>query len=195
LINCYDYFVHDGHGVLIYELCQGGSLLEDLQTNGPMSEERFVTLASQLINALSFIHGQSFVHRDIKPANILFRDVQCHVVKLADFGLSRGAAPNSLTNDGGTPLFASREMWLGKGHDPFKSDVWALGATFAWALNGRVPWEGTCRDEWWKSIDACRYVLPATVSRPGARKQRQEERRTESANDPRTSVHRRTTFW
>jgi serine/threonine protein kinase len=45
-----------------------------------------ITIATQLADALAYLHHRSVVHRDVKPGNILVSSDM--IVKLCDFGLA-----------------------------------------------------------------------------------------------------------
>ena len=48
---------------------------------------------SQFFLALTHIHGHNIIHRDLKPANILLTGRGGRLLKIADFGISKLAAP------------------------------------------------------------------------------------------------------
>jgi hypothetical protein len=76
-----------GHVALITELVKGRSLEDILHSKKiALSMQETITIATQLADALAYLHHRSVVHRDVKPGNILVTSDM--VVKLCDFGLA-----------------------------------------------------------------------------------------------------------
>src|SRR6516165_3868313 len=73
-----------GPNYLVMELIDGAPL------KGPLSIEKAVEYARQILDALDAAHRKGITHRDLKPANIL---VTRQGVKLLDFGLAKRTAP------------------------------------------------------------------------------------------------------
>jgi len=82
---------HDGEQfAFVMEYVRGVNAADLLDREGPLSVGHAVRLASELLEALDYAHGQGFVHRDVKPANVLVtRGEKRATCKLADFGLAR----------------------------------------------------------------------------------------------------------
>jgi len=76
---CHIYDV--GPNYLVMELIEGESL------QGPVSVERALDYARQLVDALEAAHEKGIVHRDLKPANIKITPEG--KVKVLDFGLAK----------------------------------------------------------------------------------------------------------
>lgn len=116
------------------------------------------SLATQLIDGLSFLHQESCIHGDIKPANVLLRPVpsdsdEAFTALYCDFSSSRilhgptredddpteqltaltpdYASPELLTSLSGSSAVATRA-----------SDVYALGVTLVAAAIGMSPYAG-----------------------------------------------------
>ncbi len=75
------------------ERIKGGSLADFVihrkKTGRPLSEAECRIIMTQILDGLSYIHGNNILHRDLKPANILMKsfDSLASAVKIADFGL------------------------------------------------------------------------------------------------------------
>jgi serine/threonine protein kinase len=162
IILLYDYFYQEGVEFMILELCKHGSLVTEVQAteNKGLDMKRFTSIATQLISALDFCHSQNISHRDIKPANILIDDYGRP--KLADFGIAgRGVEDRSHVGAGTWAYFAP-EVLMNQSTDRCKADVWALGVTFAYCLEGHLPWP-TNRATMYQSIMYGAYTINRNI--------------------------------
>jgi serine/threonine protein kinase len=144
LIRLYAHFHEGGIDFLILELCSKGTLLDSILASAePMAVMRFVDLARRMIDALVVCHSRGIAHRDIKPVNIFIDEFDR--VKLADFGIAVfGRSAKEARRLFGRGAYLPPEGWLAQPIDFFKADVWSLGVTFAYMLNGRLPWGAAC---------------------------------------------------
>jgi formylglycine-generating enzyme required for sulfatase activity/predicted Ser/Thr protein kinase len=134
------YFLEGDDQFLVMEFIQGLNLAELLKLHGrPFNYKKILTWADKLLDALSYLHGQSkpVIHRDIKPANIKVTDED--EVYLLDFGLAKGA-PGQETSSvhGYTAAYAPLEQLTNSGTNS-QSDLYSLGATLYHLLTGRPP--------------------------------------------------------
>jgi serine/threonine protein kinase len=131
---------NDSHW-LVMEYVEGQSLAERIREVGALPPTRVAEIGSAVASALARAHERGIVHRDIKPGNILI-DL-AGTPKISDFGIARAHTDDQLTQTGfmtGTPGYLSPE--LARGGDPTAaSDVWALGATLYYAVEGQPPYE------------------------------------------------------
>src|SRR5215471_18736393 len=122
--------LHDvGANYLVMEFVEGEPL------KGPLSVEKAVEYASQILDALDAAHRKGITHRDLKPANILLTK---QGIKLLDFGLARQSGPlqqseatltAGLTGQGqiiGTLQYMSPEQLHGREVDA-RSDLFSFG--------------------------------------------------------------------
>ncbi|HVY60220.1 MAG TPA: serine/threonine-protein kinase, partial [Planctomycetota bacterium] len=128
---------------LAMEFINGGSLLDRIKRQGPLSNLEALAHLQQLADALEYAGRKKFVHRDIKPANILLTPEG--TPKLADFGLAKMMAESSqmaLTKVGetrGTPIYMPPELLSNAADADARADIYSLGATYYHALTGFHP--------------------------------------------------------
>ncbi|XP_033855168.2 mitogen-activated protein kinase kinase kinase 8-like [Acipenser ruthenus] len=123
---------------LFMEAGEGGSVMEKLESCGPMREFEVIWVTKQVLKALDYLHSQKVIHHDIKPSNIVLMSAKAVLV---DFGLSVQMTedvyvPRDLR---GTELYMSPEVVLCRGHTT-KSDIYSLGATVIHMQTGSPPW-------------------------------------------------------
>ncbi|KAG8138845.1 hypothetical protein E2320_001634 [Naja naja] len=70
---------------LFMEAGEGGSVLEKIESCGPLREFEVIWLAKHILKGLEFLHSKGVIHQDIKPSNIVFMSTKAVLV---DFGLS-----------------------------------------------------------------------------------------------------------
>ncbi|KAM8882015.1 mitogen-activated protein kinase kinase kinase 8 [Synchiropus picturatus] len=123
---------------LFMEAGESGSVLEKLDSCGPMREFEVIWVTKQILRALSYLHSHNVIHHDIKPSNIVLMSDKAVLV---DFGLTVQMTeavyiPRDLR---GTEMYMSPELVLCRGHDT-KTDVYSLGTTIIHMQTGSPPW-------------------------------------------------------
>lgn len=82
----------------------------------------------QLVNGLYYIHQNDIIHGDLNPGNIFL--TENNVIKIGDFGLSKGCLDNSnISSSYGNLMYMSPEQKNQKICTK-KSDVYSLGIIF-----------------------------------------------------------------
>ncbi|XP_009586370.1 PREDICTED: serine/threonine-protein kinase SBK1-like [Fulmarus glacialis] len=110
-----------------------------------LAEELVKRCASQLAEALDFMHSRALVHRDVKLDNVLLFDHECRRVKLGDFGLTRVQGSAVAVGAMAGPLpYAPPELCLLQGSDTLELDssldVWAFAVLLFCLCTGCFPW-------------------------------------------------------
>jgi hypothetical protein len=124
---------------LATQFVDGPTLLDAVRDGGPLSEANQRRLARELAEALSAIHAAGLVHRDLKPANVMLCPTGAKVI---DFGIAQAVDATRLTTVGsilGTPEYMAPEQVMDPAGSGPPADVFALGATVAFAATGRSP--------------------------------------------------------
>ncbi|XP_041670588.1 mitogen-activated protein kinase kinase kinase 8 [Cheilinus undulatus] len=123
---------------LFMEAGEGGSVLEKLDSCGPMREFEIIWVTKQVLRGLEYLHSQKVIHHDIKPSNIVLMSDKAVLV---DFGLAVQMtediySPRDLR---GTEMYMSPELVLCRGHNT-KTDIYSLGTTIIHMQTGSPPW-------------------------------------------------------
>jgi serine/threonine protein kinase len=145
-----DFFSIGPRDYLVMDFVPGNDLrtlmMEARQKDTFLPETEVLTWASQIADALSYLHSQNppILHRDIKPSNL--KVTPTGLIKLVDFGLVKILAPEEMTitilQGRGTALYTPLEQYGGDtGHTDRRSDVYAFGATLYHLLTNQPPLE------------------------------------------------------
>lgn len=70
LVNTVDFFETPSYLAIVMDFWSGGTLLDYLLRQGPLSERQSVHIVVQLLQALEHLHANQVMHRDVKPENI-----------------------------------------------------------------------------------------------------------------------------
>ncbi|QES48985.1 serine/threonine protein kinase [Streptomyces venezuelae] len=127
---------------LATEYVAGPTLGHAVAQRGALPAETCRKLFAALAEGLASVHAYGVTHRDLKPQNVI---LGAQGPQLIDFGIAKGTtqtALTALTQDGaapGTPGYTAPEVLL-RNEVADAADVFALGATIAYAATGRAPY-------------------------------------------------------
>ncbi|MED6294507.1 Mitogen-activated protein kinase kinase kinase 8 [Characodon lateralis] len=123
---------------LFMEAGEGGSVLEKLDSCGPMREFEIIWVAKQVLRGLEYLHSHHVIHHDIKPSNIVLMSDKAVLV---DFGLTVQMTEEIYTPRDlrGTEMYMSPELVLCRGHNT-KTDIYSLGTTIIHMQTASPPW-------------------------------------------------------
>lgn len=192
IIKLVDNFLNEETIVLIFELCNGGSLDECLkkyrEKNGhPFTEEIVQYLMKQIVEAIKYLHGLHILHRDLKLCNIMvnFKSdedkanlnmLNCSI-KLIDFGFARHLKVGewATSNVGSLPykdphlldtVINNPKM---RNQTAFaydeKIDIWSLGVLCYELLVGEWTFKGNEPQEMIKKVQKGDFILPSALSK------------------------------
>ncbi|SCU95936.1 LAME_0F14158g1_1 [Lachancea meyersii CBS 8951] len=119
---------------IIMEYCSGGDLYEAIRADLVPKKTKMIThIASQIMEAIDFVHQKGIYHRDVKPENILIEGSDW-TIKLTDWGLATTEETSS-DRSVGSERYMSPELFednldRDEGSEPYvcsKVDIWAIG--------------------------------------------------------------------
>src|SRR5919198_3423010 len=140
-VTLYDVINEQGHAFIVMELIHAPTLAEVVASEGPLDPARAAGVGLQVAAALAAAHQAGIVHRDVKPGNVML--APDGTARLTDFGIARVQGDPKLTSTGlivGSPAYMAPEQASGEAAGP-AADLWSLGATLYYALEGHTPFE------------------------------------------------------
>ncbi|MBL9104203.1 MAG: AAA family ATPase [Myxococcales bacterium] len=131
--------------LLVLEDFNGAALSERIPRGG-MALADFMAIAPRLVRAVATVHAAGVLHKDIKPDNIIVGSEPSRVA-LADFSIASvlaeepGEASASAVLEGSLAYLAPEQTGRMNRPVDYRSDYYALGATFYEMLTGAPPFD------------------------------------------------------
>jgi eukaryotic-like serine/threonine-protein kinase len=156
VVTLHDVVEAEGRLFLVMELVEAPTLRDLVERSGPLPPGTAAGVGLELLDALDAAHRAGIVHHDVKPANVMV--TAGGRIKLSDFGIASlqedtqrtltGAAQAGDADPGGRAMtvvfgslpYVAPEQASGRGAGP-AADLWALGATLWFAVEGVAPFE------------------------------------------------------
>src|SRR6266545_3056865 len=163
-VTLHDVVEADGRLFLVMELVEAPSLRDLVGTAGPLPPAAAARVGLDLLDALEAAHRAGIVHHDVKPGNVMVPpDGRA---KLADFGIASLQEDTQRTRTGsafGSLPYVAPEQARGRRGGP-PADLWALGATMWFAVEGAAPFD---RDGPAATLGAILHDPPGRPGRAG----------------------------
>jgi serine/threonine protein kinase len=125
---------------LVMEYAEHGCILDFVNENGPLQEDRARRYFCELVSALDYLHNSQFVaHRDLKAENVLLD--RNDNIRLIDFGLSNCFTKGTptLVTACGSPAYCAPEMIRGELYTK-AADIWSAGVLLYAMVAGTLPY-------------------------------------------------------
>ncbi|KAF1318802.1 Serine/threonine protein kinase, partial [Globisporangium splendens] len=125
ILQCKREFIENGSWFMVMEYCDGGDLLELLQSapDTRFPERLALHCFRQVVDGVQFLHANGIAHRDLSLENVLVRD---GVAKICDFGVST-QVNRVCTEKVGKAYYMAPEVVAEQAYDPAAADMWSLG--------------------------------------------------------------------
>mmetsp|Transcript_39403 Transcript_39403/g.44855 ORF Transcript_39403/g.44855 Transcript_39403/m.44855 type:complete len:429 (-) Transcript_39403:143-1429(-) len=145
---------------IMSELCEGGSLVNEIVKENELPSERLIAhIMRSLFSVISYCHSRKIVHRDLKPENILLETDQPDAgIKIIDFGVSAIFNEEKPLKDRyGSSYYIAPEVINGEYNE--KCDVWSAGVIAHILLSGLPPFSGRNDREIFAKVKTGRVTL------------------------------------
>jgi tRNA A-37 threonylcarbamoyl transferase component Bud32 len=131
IIKFYEHYEDYKKTFYVFELVEGGDLLEYVLSKGNLSESESKTVFKQLLRVVRYLHNKNILHRDLKPENIMIEldqsTKEIKKIKLIDFGFATYFCKENLPSLAcGTINYAAPEVLVGEEYDE-SSDLFSCG--------------------------------------------------------------------
>ncbi|HMN48594.1 MAG TPA: protein kinase [Ignavibacteriaceae bacterium] len=162
IVSVYGFVEEKNIAAIAMEYVEGETIEHILQKEGRLEAIHALDIISQVLEGISYAHGQGFIHRDLKPSNIII-DLNGNA-KIMDFGISKSIDEiESVTQHNarpGTLLYMSPEQL--EGHEvTIKSDLYSLGITLYEMITGVYPYKSKT---FYEIVDAHVNNIPPRIS-------------------------------
>uniref|UniRef100_A0A7S3APK2 Protein kinase domain-containing protein n=1 Tax=Haptolina ericina TaxID=156174 RepID=A0A7S3APK2_9EUKA len=116
------------------------SLLHSKKPPAPLPRHVTLRMLADTARGMAYLHScdPTIIHRDLKSQNLLVSED--HVVKVADFGLSREYLQPAAMTRVGSVQWAAPEVLLGQSYS-YKADLWSFGVVCWEMLTAQIPFE------------------------------------------------------
>jgi len=129
---------------LVTEFVPGITLADRLAQQSPLPEHEALSIASQVCEALKYVHERGVVHYDLKPGNVML--CPDGSIRLIDFGLAHTATTARFTLSGGVPPIGSSDYvapeQIRRKRGCKSVDIYGVGTMLYEMLTGRPPFPG-----------------------------------------------------
>ncbi|MEU9835675.1 serine/threonine-protein kinase [Streptosporangium sp. NPDC048047] len=139
IVTVHDVIVEQDRPWLVMELLSGASLEQTVRDGRPLPVRQAARIGVSVAGALVAAHAAGVVHRDVKPGNVFLTRTGRAV--LTDFGIAVVEDEATAAQTGrlvGSPNYIAPERLRGERGGP-ASDLWSLGATLYFAVEGVPP--------------------------------------------------------
>ena len=148
IVTVFDVGRDEKGGFVVMELLKGETL-DDTVARGVLTQEDYIEVVSQTMEALIAAQAANVLHRDLKPTNVMviWQASGKFQTKILDFGLAKlTKTPSVQTMDQddavmGSIYFMAPEQFE-RGELDERTDMFAIGCVYYFALTGQYPFRG-----------------------------------------------------
>ena len=147
---------------IIMENFKGEFLSSYMKRNKKLEESKALKIFSKILSAMIYLHNMNICHLNINLESILIDENDENLIKIYDFkyGQYYYTKFKTLSENVGTNMFTSPEMFSIDRYFPELADVWSCGILLCYLLTGEFPIN---KD---KELDIKeRYIIPSNISK------------------------------
>gem|GEM_PF-348757 len=139
IVTVHDVIIDREQPWLVMELLSGASLEQTVRGRSPLPAHQVARIGVGILSALGAAHAAGVVHHDVKPGNVFLTRTGKAVLTDFGFAVADGEVTSGRTGHlVGSPNYIAPERLRGERGGP-ASDLWSLGATLYFAVEGVPP--------------------------------------------------------
>ncbi len=150
IMRVYEAFEANNTAYYVMDYVDGENLRSIVLQNGTMRVDEIYQWATQILDAVKYLHRRRITHLDIKPGNIMMKTGERKGVYpvLIDFGLSKhydeeDRPTSTIRMRGCSEGYAPREQYAGIEMFNPQADVYAIAASILFCLTATTPPKST----------------------------------------------------
>ncbi|MBQ3584878.1 MAG: protein kinase [Lachnospiraceae bacterium] len=150
ILNVNAFFEENNTTYMVMEYLEGTQLRDIVRKRGKISVEEAVDMITKICDAIKIVHNEKILHRDVAPDNIIVdtdSNGKISRMTLIDFGNARLSGVSELDEIIVKEGFSPIEQYDTVHKQGAWTDIYAIGATFYYALTGIKPDESRNRKE------------------------------------------------
>ena len=138
ILSLYEIYESTKYFYLVMDYLPNGDLIEKIIKQKRFKEEEALSIFSQLVDALFYMHKNDICHRDIRTEKILFD--KNNKPKIVGFSYSAFYTQGKKIRDSyGSLCYACPEIIQNDYYNPELADVWSLGVVLYVMICGYLP--------------------------------------------------------
>ena len=138
ILSLYEIYESTKYFYLVMDYLPNGDLIEKIIKQKRFKEEEALSIFSQLVDALFYMHKNDICHRDIRTEKILFD--KNNKPKIVGFSYSTFYTQGKKIRDNyGSLCYACPEIIQNDYYNPELADVWSLGVVLYVMICGYLP--------------------------------------------------------
>ena len=145
IVEVMDVFDENNTSYMVMPFIEGQSFRNIVKRQGKLPYPEAVNYIAQITDAVAYIHKKNILHRDIKPDNVIitpdFKAILIDFGSAREFVHDQTQAYTSVVTHG----YAPTEQYTANSRKGAYTDIYAIGATFYFALTGKTPLEAVAR--------------------------------------------------
>mmetsp|Transcript_5148 Transcript_5148/g.5103 ORF Transcript_5148/g.5103 Transcript_5148/m.5103 type:complete len:367 (+) Transcript_5148:2-1102(+) len=150
IVPLFEVFLESKYIHLVMGMCKGGELYDFIYQEKRATDEKALSVISQILDAVQYMHSLKICHRALCIENIMFVDREHTKINIIGFSSSGRITDHPFTEKFGSPFYMAPEIFSGRYTE--LCDIWSVGVILYTMLLGFQPIQGETHTELVKNI-------------------------------------------
>lgn len=159
-VRLYEVYLESKYIHLVMEMCRGRELYDFVSQERKITEIKSLSIISQILDALSYMHNMKMAHRALCIENVMFADKDHTIIKIIGLSSSGRITHEPFVERYGSPFYMAPEIFSGSYTE--KCDIWSVGVILYTMLIGFQPIQGDNHQDLVKNIQKGEFLKSKT---------------------------------